>query len=61
MEKVEKKRTGRPTDNPKSHRESFRLSDEDMQKIRFCMEKTGLTKTDIIRKGIDGIYKGLKK
>ncbi len=59
--KIEKKRMGRPTDNPKSYRESFRLSEEDMQKIRFCMEKTGMTKTDIIRKGIDCVCQELQK
>ena len=57
----EKKKMGRPTDAPKSHRESFRLSEEDMQKIYFCMEKTGMSKTDVIRSGIDKFYKELKK
>ena len=45
----EKKKMGRPTDAPKSYRESFRLSEEDMNKIRFCMEKAGMSKTDVIR------------
>ncbi|WP_181369375.1 hypothetical protein [Eubacterium ramulus] len=47
---------GRPTDAPKSYRESFRLSEEDMNKIRFCMEKAGMSKTDVIRAGIDAVY-----
>ena len=50
-------RTGRPTTEPRQNRESFRLSDEDMRKINICIEKTGLSKTDIIRKGIDLVYK----
>lgn len=54
-------RTGRPTENPKQHRESFRLSDEDMRKIEFCMKETGMSKTDIIRKGIDLVYMQIKK
>lgn len=49
-------RTGRPTDNPKSHRESFRLSDDDIKKLDYCMTQTGMTKTDIVRKGIDLVY-----
>lgn len=61
VRKVEKKKMGRPTDAPKSYRESFRLSEEDMSKIRFCMEKTGMSKTDIIRAGIDAIYQKIKK
>lgn len=48
---------GRPTQERKDHRESFRLSDSDMQKIKYCMEETGMSKTDIIRKGVDLVYK----
>lgn len=61
VRKIEKKKMGRPTDNPKSYRESFRLSEDCMQKIKFCMERTGKSKTDIIRWGIDSVYNELKK
>lgn len=55
-------RTGRPpSDNPKSNRKSYRLSDDDMEKIRFCVEETGMTETDIIRRGIDLVYQEAKK
>lgn len=54
-------RTGRPTENPKQNRESFRLSDSDMEKLRLCMEKSGMTKTDVIRKGIDLVYREITK
>lgn len=54
-------RTGRPTESPKQHRESFRLSDEDMKKLDFCTKETGMSKTDIIRKGIDLVYNQIKK
>ena len=47
---------GRPTNNPKANRESFRLSDDDMEKLNFCIEKTNMSKTDIVRKGIDLVY-----
>lgn len=50
-------RTGRPTQEPKGNRESFRLSDADIEKLKTCVEKTGLSKTDIVRKGIDLVYK----
>ena len=46
-------RTGRPTTDPKGNRESFRLSDSDAEKLRYCVEKTGMKKVDVIRKGID--------
>ncbi len=57
----EKKKMGRPTGNPKTYRESFRLSEEDMEKVRFCMEMSGMSKTEVIRVGIDKLYKELKK
>lgn len=50
-------RNGRPpSNNPKGHRKSYRLSDEDMRKLKYCTEKTGMTETDIIRTGIDWVY-----
>ncbi len=61
MVQIEKKKIGRPTDNPKSYRESFRLSETDMKKNKFCIQKTGMSKTDIIRMGIDEVYQRIKK
>lgn len=49
-------RTGRPTTEPKQNRKSYRLSDEDMKKLHFCVEQTGMTETDIIRRGINLVY-----
>ncbi len=54
-------RTGRPTENPKQHRESFRLSNTDIQMLEFCVKETGMTKTDIIRKGINSVYQEIAK
>ena len=54
-------RTGRPTSNPKSNYVGIRLSDEEVEKLKLCEEKTGLTKTDIIRKGIDYVYQEITK
>ncbi len=56
-----KKKIGRPTDAPKNNRESFRLSDDDMEKMKFCMGKADMSKTDIIRKGIDLVYQEMVK
>lgn len=58
MEKT--KKMGRPTDDPKNYRESFRLSEEYVDKISFCVDKLGISKTELIRKGIDEIYNQLK-
>lgn len=61
MKEVEKKKMGRPTEVPKNHRESFRLSDEDMEKLKICMDKTGMSKTDVIRAGIEAVYQKVRE
>jgi len=55
-------RTGRPTTDPRgTNRTGVRLTDSDMGKLEFCISKTGMSKTDIIRKGIDLVYQELKE
>lgn len=53
-------RTGRTTDNPKRHETRIRMSDEDVEILEYCCNKTGDTKADIIRKGIRKVYNELK-
>lgn len=52
-------RTGRPTDDPKTHETRIRMSDEDIRILNICCEKTGLSKADVIRKGIREVYKSI--
>ena len=40
-------------------RTGVRLTVSDMKKLEFCVEKTGKTKTDILREGIDLVYRRL--
>ena len=54
-------RTGRPTEEPKNHRKGFRLSDEDIKKLKFCVEHTDMSEADVVRKGIDLVYSEVKK
>lgn len=55
-------RNGRPpSDNPKGNRKSYRLSDDDIRKLDVCIEKTGMTATNIIRMGIDLVYQQVTK
>lgn len=53
-------RTGRPTNDPKNLSTRIRLSEEDISILEFCCEKTGLKKSEIIRKGIREVYNKLK-
>ena len=54
-------KTGRPTDDPKTLSTRIRLSEEDIKRLEYCSEKTGLTKAEIIRQGIKEVYEKLKK
>lgn len=55
-------RTDRPTNDPRgTNRTGVRLTDSDMEKLEFCVKETGMTKTDIIRKGIDLVYREITK
>lgn len=51
---------GRPTDNPKTHDTRIRMSDADIQMLEYCAKRTGLSKAEIIRKGIKTVYESLK-
>jgi len=51
---------GRPTNNPKNNRLELRLSDNETEKLNICVKQTGLSKTEIIRLGIDKVYNELK-
>lgn len=51
---------GRPTDDPKALNTRIRLSADDVQRLEFCAQKTGQTKSEIIRQGIRAVYERLK-
>ena len=53
-------RTGRPTADPKKHETRIRMSDEDLKLLEICCQKTGLTKAEVIRKGIREVYEKVK-
>ena len=54
-------RTGRPTDDPKHSTVKIRVSDEDIKRLNFISEKTGLSKSEILRQGIKEFYERVKK
>lgn len=54
--------TGRPpSKDPKRNDTRIRLTDSEAEKLNFCSKETGLTKADVIRKGIDMVYKEVTK
>lgn len=50
-------RTGRPTEDPKKHETRIRMSDREIEMLEFCCMKTAMTKADVIRRGIELVYK----
>lgn len=54
-------RTGRPTNDPKTHETRIRMSDEDIRILELCCKITGLSKAEVIRKGIREVYERVKK
>jgi predicted DNA-binding protein len=49
-------RAGRPTDDPKKYQFRTRLSEGDKKKLEYCCEVLGLTKSEVVRQGIDKMY-----
>ncbi len=56
-EAVEKKKMGRPTDNPKTNAYRIRMTDDDLERLNTCCQKTGMSKADIFRLGLYKVYK----
>lgn len=52
---------GRPTNNPKNEELKVRISQEEKDKLEYCMKNTNKNKSEIVREGIDKVYKELKK
>ena len=53
-------RTGRPTDAPKKNQHRIRLTDKELEMLEYCCKETGLSKSDIVRQGIEKVYNGLQ-
>ena len=61
MIQVEKKKMGRPTDNPKTIVKRARMSEEDVEKLKECCLALRLSESDVLRMGIDEVYQKIKK
>ena len=61
MIQVEKKKMGRPTENPKTIVKRARMSEQDVEKLKLCCEVLDLSESDIMRMGIDEVYQKIKK
>lgn len=50
-----------PSKDPKRNDTRIRLTDSEREKLDLCARQTGMTKADIIRKGIDLVYQEITK
>ena len=50
------RKMGRPTDDPKSFRLEIQLTEDRRAMLDYCAEATGLSRAEIIRRGIDRMY-----
>lgn len=50
-----------PSKDPKKNDTRIRLTDSEAQKLDYCSKVTGMTKADVIRKGIDMVYAEVTK
>lgn len=54
-------RTGRPTSDPKTKQMPIRFSENDIAKLEYCSNKTGKSQAEIVRMGVDKVYRELKE
>lgn len=57
----EQKKMGRPTDSPKTTMFRVRLDDESLEKLNEAADALNISKSEVVRKGIDSVHQSLKK
>jgi len=52
---------GRPVSvNPRQKRVETKMTADELEKLNFCCERTGKTRSEIVREGIDIVYERLQ-
>ena len=44
------------SENPKHNQYRLRMTDDEMEMLEQCCERTGMTKAEVIRRGIELVY-----
>lgn len=52
---------GRPTDERKDQTVRLRMSPSETEILDYCCEKTGMTRSEVLRLGIQKVYEGIKE
>lgn len=61
MRRIEKKKMGRPTTNPRTGQINVRLSERELALLNECAERMGTTRTDVIARGIEKVHRELEE
>ena len=61
MRRIEKKKMGRPTTNPRTGQINVRLSKRELALLNECAERMGTTRTDVIARGIEKVHRELEE
>lgn len=56
-----KKKMGRPTENPRTNQLRIRLSDNELQLLEKCCTEADMNKTEVVVKGIELVYSEITK
>ena len=57
---VEKKKMGRPTDNPRTKKIGFRMSEKEIEDIEKCADEMGTQRVNAVVEGIKLLKEKLK-
>ena len=61
MRRIEKKKMGRPTTNPRTGQINVRLSERELALLNECAERMGTTRANVIAHGIETVYRELEE
>ena len=57
----ERKKPGPHTDKPLEFDLKVRVDKETLEKVEFCMNKLGMTRSQVLRQGVNTLYEQLQE
>lgn len=61
VRRIEKKKMGRPTTNPRTGQIHVRLSEKELALLNECAERMGTTRANVVARGIEKVYRELEE
>ncbi len=58
---TERRKPGPHPEKPLEHDLKVRVNNESLDKIEYCMKKLSITRSEVLRKGVDTLYEDLTK